>query len=452
VRRSFRLVQKKRGGRQSGSRQAGHLGELLFFGIFLIVGLLWLLSAVWFLVIPVWRANTRFEETVCTVQSRRLVETADPDETRYRPEFEIKYRVDSQEYITRAYDICKVGSSYRDSQKELLSRFDVGGFYPCWYNPDDPNQVVLVREKGLFALLMVLGSLPFILIGGAGSILALVHWGRSTEHVAATWQKVKLDRLMKNSPNSDDLPTVPVGIDMTNSPGTTLAYRLPINASPAWKLVGLLLAAIGWNAVVAVFATIGVNSVLLGDPDWLIIVCLVPFVLIGIFLFFLFLRRLFLATAVGTTFVEISDFPLYPGGCYRVLMHQAGRIRVRSLTLNLICREVTCFREGTDTRISTNEVFCREVFRRNRFDIQRGIPFEAEVDLEIPANLMHSFRSENNEIRWRLSVEAKLTRRPDFKKEFHLIVHPQTHFDCSPSVFGNGLVPEETQPPTGGDR
>ncbi len=431
MRRGFRLVHKKRGHRHSVSPMAGHLGELVFFGIVFLIGLVWMAAALVFLVTPLWRANTRFVETVCEIENKRVVVTDDPDETRFRPEFLLRFEVEGRSQAHWGYSVCRVISTNRAEQEAILEGYEVGQTYPCWYDPSDPTRVVLVREFGWFAMMMVLGALPFVLIGGGGVLFVLLRFGKSDEHVLATWRKGNWDRVVKKQAESNRLPGVPQGADMTNSPGTTLAYRLPISASPTWKLVGILLAALLWNAAVAYFTTIAVRGFLLGQPDWWVTIFLVPFVALGIFFIFLFFRQLLIATGVGKTFLEISDHPLHPGQICRVLVHQSGRLRVRSLKLFLVCREKTQFREGTDTRIETKTVFSQEIFRRQRFDIQRGIPFEAEVEMAVPQGVMHSFRSANNEIQWLLVVEGKLTRKPNFQREFYLIVHPEKEHDES---------------------
>ena len=61
-------------------------------------------------------------------------------------------------------------------------------------------------------------------------------------------------------------PYIPDCGEINSSPGTRLAYRLPLTHSPGWTLLGLLAACVAWNGAVSVFVVMAVRSFLAGTP------------------------------------------------------------------------------------------------------------------------------------------------------------------------------------------
>jgi hypothetical protein len=122
--------------------------------------------------------------------------------------------------------------------------------------------------------------------------------------------------------------------------------------------------------------------------------------------------------------VEISDHPLRPGEECRLFVSQAGRLKMNSLEVLLVCEEAATYRQGTDTRTETREVCRQEVFRREGFEVRHGMPFEAECELVVPAGAMHSFKADHNEVNWRLVVRGNAAGWPDYKRAFPVIIHP----------------------------
>ena len=70
--RLFRLYEKKRGDRRTGSKKLGSLGEALFFVAFLCVGCGALATMLSTLIIPEWRANRQYVEASCTVLAKQV--------------------------------------------------------------------------------------------------------------------------------------------------------------------------------------------------------------------------------------------------------------------------------------------------------------------------------------------------------------------------------------------
>jgi hypothetical protein len=265
-----------------------------------------------------------------------------------------------------------------------------------------------------------------MLLGGGGLVFRALGWGMSAERRAATSPRI----LGLNSANGNGqarpfFPNIPDRTSIMDSPGTRLAYRLPIAASHGWSMLVTLAACLVWNGIVAVFLQHAVAGHLRGQPDWLLSVFLVPFVTVGIGLFVWFARQLLVATGIGPTLVEITDHPLQPGRPCRLLVSQAGRLKMNSLEVALVCEEKATFRHGTDTRTESRDVVRLPLVQRREFTIEPGLPFEADCELVLPAGSMHSFKSEHNEINWKIIVKGEVAGWPDYERSFPVIVFPQ---------------------------
>ena len=80
----------------------------------------------------------------------------------YRADFLISYNVNGVQYnrwvsgngLDMSYD------ANRAKQENVLSRFSIGGTYPSWYNPNNPQSAVLVlRDNWSSILFMIIPAL-----------------------------------------------------------------------------------------------------------------------------------------------------------------------------------------------------------------------------------------------------------------------------------------------------
>jgi hypothetical protein len=431
--RSFRYYEKKRGHRRTGSSKLGRAGELIFFGSFCLLGIggLTVLLAIAFL--PEWRVNHEFVEHPCAVLDTRVKEIEGAEGPLYRPEVEIEYTVDGVTYRAWTYDIAtalNAGDSYasasrKEAQQAILAPFAALKQAPCWFDPNDPNIVVLVRGYSGWVWLVAIVPVSFMLIGAGGFVYAVLHWGRSAEYCAAITQRVQeRDLFGTNGHSEHKFPTIPDGANIVNSPGTKLKFRLPVAASPGWALFGTLLACVLWNGIVTAFVVFAVRSYMDGHPDWLLTVFVVSFGAVGIGLIVLFVRQILIAAGIGPTLIEISHHPLVPGGAYHLYLFQSGRLAFQSLDVALVCKEHATYRQGTNTRTEARPVYRQQLFRRENFEVQGGLPFEAQCDFRLPAGAMHSFRAGHNEISWTVVVKGDTIGWPAYERSFPVIIVP----------------------------
>ncbi|MGO8688636.1 MAG: DUF3592 domain-containing protein [Thermoguttaceae bacterium] len=421
--RIFRFYEKKRGNRRTGSRLLGSVGEAVFFAVFLIWGCTWLVVAFVTLVVPEWRVNHHFVPQTCTVRDKRIGEDRG-NSGLCRPEVQIHYTVAGTPYDPWVYDIHRAYSGSRPEAEAAIAAYVEGQRYVCWYDPARPEVAVLVRGYHGWNWLVLIVPLSFVAIGGGGLVYTWLHWGKSAESRAARLRRAPRDLLAAGGATVEALPGVPAHSDITSSPGTRLSFRLPMSNSPAWVLLGLLLACLAWNGLVSGFVVRTIHGYVERKPDWLLTGFTVAFLSVGVALIVLFVRQLLTTTAIGPTLVEISAHPLLPGEEYRVFVSQSGRSKIHRLDLLLICEEEAIYRQGTNTRTETRRVYCQPLLHYERCNGERTIPVEAECPLLVPAGAMHSFKGRHNSIHWKLLVREDVAGRTDIERSFPVVVHP----------------------------
>jgi len=398
--------------------------EAVFFaGVFLLgcVGLAWLLAG---LVLPQFRVNYQYVEHTCTVTDRRVGEIDAPAGRLYRPEIQIRYQIDGQTQSIWTYANPNPYVARRGEVQATVDTFQVGREYPCWYDPLDPSVAVLTRGAGGWSWLALAVPVSFLVIGGGSFAYRMVHFRASPERRSALARRAARVQIFEAPrPPSEDYPFIPDDATITDSPGTKLAYRLPIS-TPAWLLFWLAAGCLFWNGIVWALVVVVIARFRAGTPDWWSAASLMPFVLGGVGLIAYFVRRVWISNAVGPTLVEISQHPFRPGGRYSVLLSQSGQMFLRSFEFLLVCEEEATFRQGTHTRTERCCVWRRPLHSRRNFSVEPDAPYELQLDFEVPSRAMHSFRGHHNEIHWKLVVRGRAVGWPEFRREFPVVVYP----------------------------
>ena len=422
--RNFRIVPKKRGNRSTGSKVWGKAVEGALSAAAFLAGCIALVVVLVQVVIPDWRVHHQFVEHRCVVLETRSTKLED-EGSLYRPDVRIQYMIDGEKYVVWTDAL---GGHYTDNQaavQAILRSFPPGQECPCWYDPADPSVAVLAQRIRWWSWLTLTIPASFILIGVGGLVYTGMTWGKSAERRAVLAKRAaQMDLFDPDRQDTSSLPNVPRPTNITDSPGTTLAYRLPNVAASGWKLFGGLLACLGWNGIVALFACWAIGGFLEGRPDWILTVFVIPFLIAGGGIIVYFLRYALVVTAIGPTLVEISEQPLHPGNRYELFVSQTGRLTVNSLEILLACDEQATYCQGTNTRSESLRVFEQPTFRRERVEVRHGVPFEARFPLDIPIGAMHSFKSEHNEIGWKIVVKGDVVGWPSFTRSFPVIVYP----------------------------
>jgi hypothetical protein len=270
--------------------------------------------------------------------------------------------------------------------------------------------------------------IPVALVGYAMTGLVALLWQNiaSSERRAVVVQMASDWELpgTEPRPRRNLLPAVPPIDAVTDSPGVRLAYRLPIDAASGWVSLTMAAVCLTWNTLVAMFVVQVARQHLAGRPNWLLTWLMVPFVLAGVWTLVALGRQVVLDIIIGTTRLEVSQHPFYPGATFKGFVLQTGRSHVRWFHVQLVCEEQAIYQQGTDTRRSTCLVYRATAFNQRKFDIRPGRAFEAEFELDVPASAMHSFISPHNAVIWTLVVRGRVARWGEFERRFPIYVYP----------------------------
>ncbi len=301
----------------------------------------------------------------------------------------------------------------------------------CWVDPEEPARVVFARGYTWWMWLLLVLPASFLILGGAGATRAVLQSLTSAERRAAMSQRAaRMAPFEEVTGRRAQFPSLPPEDMLTDSPGTRLAYRLPAQSAPQWALTGILLLCLFWNGIVLWIAVGIFQDDARGASDSSALLVVLPFAVVGVWLAWQFVRKARRMTGIGTTRVEISGHPLLPGQSYRILLSQSGRRHIDRLEALLVCEEEATYRQGTDTRTARQTVYQVPVYRRDQITIRTAVPFEDQCDVEVPADAMHSFKSDHNEVQWELVVRAAVAGWPPSERRFPVVVYP----GASPSV------------------
>ena len=273
----------------------------------------------------------------------------------------------------------------------------------------------------------IFGILGVVAIAtGAGTLAyRLVRVGASSERRSALATRASsIEIIVPSAEDLDNMPSVPRGMSLTDSPGERLTYRLAAENSIGGELVGPTLLALLLNSVWFVLLAVAVLGFWYGSPRYILAGLLVPFAWVGYRSFRYFLQQLRRSAGIGPTIVEISDHPLYPGRKYRVFVSQSGRMRLKRLSVRVACEEETVYRQGTDVRVERFEVFTQELCSVRDVRVDPQVPWEQQFSIDLPANVMHSFVGSHNAVRWKVVVSGEARQWPSFCRSYPVVVHP----------------------------
>lgn len=407
------------------SDRVGGAWWAVFSALFLGAGCLMLANLLQNVLIPEWRANNQFRPTTCRVVETRLQEKLDDEgRTVFRPDVRVRYEVEGESYDRWTYDATRIFTSNREQNLAILAGFKPEAEISCWYDPIDPEQVVLIRGYSWYAWLFLILPVPFIAIGGGGLVYAWLNWGKSEEQRSVLAQRVARQPLDRESTAMrQQFPYVPGYVDLMNSTGTQLAYRLP-NEPVGWSVLGLSMASVIWLGVTSIFVTMAVGGFRRGEPDWFLTLFATVSLGGGVALIVATVRRFMVTTGIGPTLVEIDRHPLHPGESCALYLNQSGRLRANQLRVLLVCEEEAHFQQGTNLRIENLRVHETVILTRDQCEITADKPLEYRTTITIPPGAMHSFEGEHNKVNWRLIVEGDVAHWPNFRRTYSLIVQP----------------------------
>lgn len=421
-----------------------HWGESVAYAFIFLAGLSFFLIQFWTWAVPQLTLLQEFVPSRGVVRETRIAEKLFDGQVVYRPEVLLEYTVHGTSYRVWTFDYQtfrpKEGfSPNRPKVEAALAPFTDGSEVDCWYRVDRPEQVVVVWEASLWGWFFLALSFSLVVLGTIGFCQSFRLKAVSEERRRALLTVRERGGTGTNHDirGRNDWPTVPDIRVINESPGTNLAFRLPLENQPIFPLVGMTLFALSWIAVAFGIVLHSVVNPVDGWSDQVIgLVLRGLFCGVGLLLLVWVTHRILLAFSLSPTLLEISDHPIYPGRRYRVLVQQAGVVRFRELGVDVVCEEIARFRQGTDTITSRRDVFRQSLFERKDFETSVDVSLNEEFFLQLPFGAMHSFRQENNEIVWKIAVTARIADWPDLCRECTIVVRPSTWNDSIQEGIG----------------
>lgn len=431
----FRFFEKKRGGRRTGSKFWGTVFEALFYLGLLLSGCLLLVLILVTRIYPHWGANRYFLQTFGAILNRRIIEQGSGEARTYRPDVQVEYQVDGAEYRTWTFGATRMVFPERKIAEDALERFQVHGVYPVFYDPSEPSRAVLVRDRSGISWLLLLPPGALVIVGSVGLAFRVTMLGKSMERRAAmNAQRKTVELFDEEAQVMPEWPTIPTDRDVTNSPGIKLAYRLPIETSPGWKLAGTAIACAVWNLATALLSSVALRDHLDGEPNWWLTGLIAPFVITGAWLVLYVIRLWVNTTGVGPPRVEISAHPFAPGETYSVYLWlpQTGQLRFDRFTMSLVCEERAIYRLGTDTQTMVQRVYQRLILGGDELSVRRHEAYEATASFVVPTTAMHSFRAEHNSVEWKFVLRGNIKGWPDYERAYAVVVYPRRNGERKP--------------------
>lgn len=406
-------------GASEGVTQFGRLAGVLFGGIFFLAGLGFMIP---FFILPLMKisGSSSWEEEPCKVIHSRVASHRSDDGTTYSIDILFEYEVEGKTYRSNAYDFFDVSSSGSSGKRDIVRQHPRGKETVCYVNPDDPYQAVLSRE---YSWVMLFGLIPlvFVLVG-LGIILASIFGkskkskSKSIQSVGTTPRRFSAGRTSGVSPSARTQTEYVPAYEKSRQP-----VELEAHTSRWGKVFGLLFFAVFWNGITSVFVGIAIKSWLDGKPEWFLAIFITPFVIIGVFVIFAFLKEV-LALFNPRPVVTVNTDTLAPGETLDVAWDIKGRTsRIRQMTITLEGREEATYRQGTNTRTDKNTFVTHDVYETvNSFDMQAGA-----ASIVIPADAIYTLHAHSNKILWMIRIHGDIPRWPDVEIEYEIFVTPK---------------------------
>jgi hypothetical protein len=389
---------------QKGEKGRGKYGLAALFAVFAVAGGLMLYPLG---IKPIARtiAAESWVTTPCQVLQAEVRSHDSDDGTTYSVYILYQYEFSGQTYKSDRYEFVGGSSSGYRGKARTVALYEAASNPVCYVNPKDASEAVL--KRGFHAkLLLALFPLPFLLIG-IGGLVGLFRGN------VVTGGGTVLPRLARQPGQVADAVAL---LRVTGSARTVLAPKLP----PKAKFIGMTVFALIWNVIILVFVAAIANGFRHGDPSWVGLLVLLPFVAVGVGVAGGAVYQ-FLALFNPRPTLELSSRIIPLGTAAELSWSFSGQTsRIDEFTVTLRGVEEAKYRKGTDTCTDRNTFYEMELYRTsNAGEIASG-----QVGFVVPPDTMHSFEAENNKIVWTLDIHGSVKGWPDVKESFQITVTP----------------------------
>ena len=363
------------------------------------------------------RASSTWPGTQCTVVVSKIDVDRDSDGTTYHPRIEFDYNFDGQNYHSETFDFTSLNRS-KSRCREIVNAHPVGKRMGCFVNPDNPEEAVIDRTYD-FSWLGILFPSIFVGVGTAIVLAAIFLINKSPKSISGSAKSPDGKASLVSSTTGTRTSSAgrhPADIEDEN-------WDQPQKLKPAQTRLMKLCAAFGiaifWNGIVSVILYGFIKDFGQGF-DWFAILFMVPFVLVGLALIGGVIYYLG-ALLNPTVELALSTGAVARGNDVDVAWQFGGRTSgIRTLKVTIEGEESATYRRGTDT-ITTRNVFCSIPVTET--SSPEDIEFGSET-ITIPAETMHSFSADRNNIKWRIVINGAIPMWPDVNETFDFRVKP----------------------------
>jgi hypothetical protein len=354
-------------------------------------------------------AAKSWDAETCGVENSALLRHESDDGTSYS--IDILYhweRGRGLEHSSR-YSFFYGSTAGRDGKREILNRYPRGAEVACWVHPQRANEAVL--ERG-FTTEAWFTPLP-LLFAFAG--LFMFRRGRTTS-VRRQRMREQAEHGLGPFPVDDPIFDALPAFEWGGPPAA-----LEAESSRWGRLAGAVFGTVFWNGIVSVFAYQVWQGHMKGDPDWMLTLFLMPFLLIGLALPFAILHSLLVLRNARPQLIVGTRAPRL-GERVQLRWKLEGRTSALShVRIRLVGRELATYQVGTRTH-TQDETFFDEAL----VDVPApACALGGQATIELPAAAMHSFKAPHNEVVWELRFEGEIARWPDVNETYVLVVLPR---------------------------
>ncbi len=383
----------------AGLQRKAKVGGLLFCSIFIVIGLV----VTNFTFVKPYRLQKAAKNWVtvdAVVLDSNVRSHSSDDGTTYSVYISYEYRCNDQIYHGDRYNFTGGSSSGHGAKRSVVKKYPKGKKFKLYIDPDDMRESVILRDVGK-KLYIWLFPLIFTFVGGIMFIALLKGSaaGNRTGRYSRTARKKR-----GKSFDASSLETV-------FKPATGHLKRI----------LGIAFFALFWNGIVSVFVVQIVKDWQRGGKPIGSTLFISIFVAVGIGTIVAVLFNI-LRVFNPTIKIQNASCVLFPGAEEDISFDISGNIaRLQSFTVTLVGEEQATYRRGTDTVTDTNEFFSSTLYKADSFNVARRDEFK----IVIPKAAMHSFKSSNNKIVWKLKVHGDVPRWPDVTEDYILNVNPK---------------------------
>lgn len=258
------------------------LGTFLFSGIFFLAGCAILYAATLYPIAKYYESRN-WQQTNAIITESKL----DWEDDSARIQIHYKYRISGTPYTGDRFGWDSSRKNFAiEEKRKTVRRYKKGKPITIWFDPENPSQSIINRDKTGISGMTLFFPVPFILIGICGLSYSFFG-GRAAARTQKLFEKLATE--------ADSKGITSLANQLRHPPTAKDHSRKIVFSMAQSKIEGLtlLFATIFWNGIVAVFLSLLVVFILSSDSTALFLgPFLIPFVLIGIFLIRCTLRKL----------------------------------------------------------------------------------------------------------------------------------------------------------------